>query len=105
MQPVEWVGEVIRFKRNRIVRDALDFATAQGDVPGVSTPYQAFNMNVISDGVREGKYTVEEYEQFCQLIGYSVSGFGDLSMVRPETVQQADDEADALIVRTRMGRE
>jgi hypothetical protein len=36
-------------------------------------------------------------EQFAQLIGYSVSGFGDLSCARKKTVQKADAKAAALL--------
>ena len=39
---------------------------------------------------------IADREQFWQLLGYSVSGYGDLSFVRPETVEWADDEAAKL---------
>jgi len=35
------------------------------------------------------KFNDEEREQFAQLIGYSVSGFGDLSYVSDETFETA----------------
>ncbi len=76
MQPIalDRAG-VARFKQNKIVRDLLDFATARG-----------FGLNEIA--VRD--YHVEDQEQLAQLIGYSVSGFGDLSYARRGTVQTAD---------------
>ncbi len=76
MQPIAIDNEgVVRFKRNAIVRDLLDFASTRG-----------FDMNAIA--VRD--YTVSDREQFAQLIGYSVSGFGELSYVRDETYDEAD---------------
>jgi hypothetical protein len=35
-------------------------------------------------------FSVEDREQFAQLIGYSLSGFGDLSYVRSDTYAAAD---------------
>jgi hypothetical protein len=40
---------------------------------------------------------VEDAEQFWQLLGYTVSGYGDLSFIRPEVVAKADGAADALL--------
>ena len=37
------------------------------------------------------------WEQFAQLIGYSVSGFGDLSYASRERIRQADAKAEALV--------
>jgi hypothetical protein len=95
MQPIEFDDYgVIRFKRNRIVDDLLSFATVKGGgSPGYETPYTKLDLNEISRGVQNGRYSVEEYEQLCQLIGYSVSGFGDLSLVRKRTVSTADRRA------------
>ena len=39
----------------------------------------------------------EEREQFFQLLGYGVSGFGDLPFVRRETVRAADARAAELL--------
>lgn len=80
LQPLEWVDDVIRFRENRIVRFLLD----QGP----------FDMNKIAllDGI-----TREEREQFAQLIGYSVSGFGDLSYVSDETYNAADMACDRMV--------
>lgn len=60
----------IRFCANRIVRDLLDKATAA----------KVMDMNSIAvDAQVHGKYTKEERQQFAQLIGYSVSGYAELT--------------------------
>lgn len=41
----------------------------------------------------------EDREQFAQLIGYSVSGFGDLSYAQPKTVGAADEQAEKLTAK------
>lgn len=63
---------VVRFKSNGIVRYLLD--------------HGGFDMNAIA----RLPFDLRDREQFAQLIGYSVSGFGDLSYVRPDTVAAAD---------------
>lgn len=42
-------------------------------------------------------YTVQDREQFAQLIGYSVCGFGELHEMRDETVERADAIAEAMV--------
>lgn len=65
IQPLETDAQgVLRFKANRIVRDMLDFATPRG-----------FSMNTIA----AADYSDEDRQQFTQLIGYSLSGYGSLS--------------------------
>ena len=66
---------VLRFVGNSIVRKLLDDGQ--------------FDMNHIA----EWDATNEEREQFAQLIGYSVSGFGDLSYVSDETLAAAEKMA------------
>ena len=61
----------LRFKQNAIVRYLLD-----------SGP---FDLNHLA----QKDFPQEDYEQFAQLIGYSLSGFGDLSYVRDETYEAA----------------
>lgn len=61
----------VRFKGNAIVRFLLD-----------SGP---FNLNDIA----VKGFSQEDQEQFAQLIGYSVSGFGDLSYVSDDTFETA----------------
>ena len=62
----------LRFKPNAIVRWLLD----EGP----------FDLNQIA----MKQFSVEDQEQFAQLIGYSLSGFGELSYVRDETYGTAE---------------
>lgn len=69
----------IRFVPNKIVEDLLDFATPLG-----------FDMNHIAkQAIGYGKYTPEEQMQFAQLIGYSLSGYGELSYVTDDSYDDA----------------
>lgn len=75
IQPlVEDSKGVVRFKKNQIVSDLLDFAQERG-----------FGLHEIA----RGKYEREDREQFAQLIGYSHSGAGDLGYVSDEVWQAA----------------
>jgi len=65
---------VMRFKENAIVRYLLDKGP--------------FDMNHLA--LQE--FSAEDAEQFAQLIGYSLSGFGDLSYVSNETYTKAEKE-------------
>ena len=56
----------LRFQQNKIVRDLLEFATSRG-----------FGLNEIA----EREYSDEDRQQFAQLIGYSLSGYGELGYV------------------------
>ena len=38
-------------------------------------------------------FAIEDREQFAQLIGYSVSGIGELSYMRPKTMRRIDKAA------------
>ena len=80
---------VMRFKANRIVRDMLDFAQPRG-----------LGLNQIA--LRD--YSADDRQQFAQLIGYSLSGYGALqSYVSDEAYYTAAhmaaglDERDARI--------
>lgn len=75
MQPLVWVDGVIRFKENKIVRTLLE-----------GGPFDMNKLAVMG-------FSADDRTQFAQLIGYSVSGIGDLSYVDPELVSQADIEA------------
>ena len=80
MQPIVWDGDgVIRFKANSIVRYILD------------------NGSIDLNRIATMNFDREDREQFAQLIGYSVSGFGDLSYVRRTTLAKADEIADTLV--------
>jgi hypothetical protein len=63
---------VLRFKGNAIVRYLLDAGP--------------FDMNHIA----MKQFSDEDQEQFAQLIGYSLSGFGELSYVSDETYAAAE---------------
>jgi hypothetical protein len=79
VQPLEWVGNVIRFKPNKIVQYLLD----NGGIDLNQIALQGF-----SD---------EDQEHFAQLIGYSFSGWGGLSYVTDETWEKAAVMNDELI--------
>lgn len=74
MQPVIRDGDgELRFRENAIVRRLLD----EGP----------FNMNVIG----RWKVSDRDREQFAQLIGYSLSGYGELDYVSDESWDRADE--------------
>ena len=65
---------VVRFKENKIVRYLLDYATEKG-----------VGLNEI--GMMA--FPINDQEQLAQLIGYSLSGFSELSYVQKETYKAA----------------
>lgn len=80
VQPVEWDEHgVIRFKENAIVRYLLD----NGGIDLCMISCLGFSK--------------EDQEQFAQLIGYSVSGAGDLEYVSKRCLRIADNRAEELI--------
>lgn len=80
IQPlVETDSGVLRFKENRIVSYLLDVARQHG-----------VDMNELA--VMD--FSDEDREQFAQLIGYSASGFCELSYVSVETMNAVDLMAD-----------
>lgn len=79
MQPLEIDPQkVVRFKRNRIVEYLLK--------------HGGIDLNRLA---RLG-FSDEDHMQFAQLIGYSVSGFGDLPYADRRTVRAADRHARKL---------
>lgn len=79
LQPIELdVEGVVRFKANAIVRLLLD-----------DGKYDMNRLAVLP-------FSQADREQFAQLIGYSVDGFGELSYASTETVIAADDVAAEL---------
>lgn len=83
MQPIEWDGKgVIRFQDNKII----------------SMLYEAgvFDLNAIAVQCIEKKIPRADQMQFWQMLGYSVSGFGDLSFATKEMVAAADEIAAQL---------
>lgn len=66
---------MVRFKKNAIVSYLLDICTAKGIADMNTLATMPFDKN--------------DREQFAQLIGYSLSGFGELSYVRNKTYAAA----------------
>lgn len=82
-QPIGLADDgVIRFKGNSIIEDLFDSG--------------ALDLNEISRRVHRGDFPEEDYVQLTQLLGYSVSGWGDLSTSPPEMVAAADREAERI---------
>jgi hypothetical protein len=81
MQQVRWDGKgVIRFRKNAIVDHLLE-----------SHPTMDLNALACME------FSQEDRIQFAQLIGYSVSGFGDLSYSSIRVTHEADLKADELV--------
>ena len=79
MQPlVRDKNGVIRFQKNAII-DWL-FETGRLDLNQLATM----------------KFSKDDHMQIAQLLGYSVSGFGDLSYVDEHTLRVADNRARRL---------
>ena len=86
MQPIERDDQgIVRFKMNRIVRRLLDCARIQG-----------YSINEIVADLEDGDFTEDDHDQFMQLIGYSVSGFGDVAFNR-RLVNRADAKVKRLL--------
>lgn len=82
---------VIRFKQNIIVSKLLDFAIEHG--------YSLNNIAVDFDTEPKEKDN-EDYKQLMQLIGYSVSGYGDLNCVPFSEALYFENKASKLIEET-----
>ncbi len=86
MQPIERDRQgVVRFRKNAIVRYLLGAATEAG-----VADLNRLAMMSFSD---------EDRQQFAQLIGYSVSGYGDLFIDDRLAVAEADCAQAAFEVR------
>jgi len=72
---------VLRFKANAIVRFLLDAGP--------------FDMNQLA----LMNFEPEDREQFAQLIGYSLSGYGDLSYVSDGAYERAERAAGDVLAR------
>lgn len=72
-----------RFQQNAIVRYLIDLTTNLG----------VCDMNTL--GMKQ--YSSEDRAQFAQLIGYSVSGFGDMSYAPKKIVKKADRKVKKLL--------
>ena len=86
MQPIVNVDGVHRFKSNAIVRYLLD-----------AGPFDLNKLAIMP-------FSQEDREQFAQLIGYSVSGYGELSYVRRKLVDEADAASAALMKKGKKKR-
>lgn len=85
MQPIVKADDgVYRFKANGLVRFLLDWATPRG-----------IGLNELA----MMRFAAEDHEQLAQLIGYSVSGFGDLSYASEARVAVADRIVEKMIAR------
>lgn len=97
VQPLVWDGPVVRFKQNAIVRFLVDWCAGQNDsagYPKFSTPNGAApNLNVLS----LMGFSKDDWTQLAQLIGYSVSGAGDLSYFDRRVLAAADREVDKMV--------
>lgn len=90
MQPVQWDGSgVIRFKANAIVRYTIDWGNDHG-----------CGLNELACMT----FSNEDWTQLAQLIGYSVSGAGDLSYFNRRTLRQADADAERLVAAKKSKR-
>jgi len=72
----------IRFQENKVVRFLLDNG--------------GHDLNKLWIMLHSKNFSLDDMEQFYQLIGYSVSGFGEISDFRDETVAKADELAKNL---------
>ena len=76
LQPIEFDRHgVARFRGNAIVRFLLDWASERG-----------MSLNDLA----LIPFSDDDRAQFAQLIGYSVSGWGDLHYVSPENYARAE---------------
>jgi len=88
MQPIGLDdGDVPRFKANAIVKWLFDT--------------DKINLNEIV--YKEG-FSPEDLAQFWQLLGYSVSGYGDLSFIPQEITDEADRIAAELVAAKKRPR-
>ena len=78
-QPIQPLEEdehgTMRFKKNKLVEYLLD--------------HGGLDMNDLAIAEAKENFTREDQEQFAQLIGYSLDGFGTLSYATDETYETA----------------
>ena len=79
MRPLVDVNGVIRFKQNAVI----GWLFKQGHL----------NLNRIP----VDELPLEDVEEFWQMLGYSVSGYSELSFIRPETVAEVDEAAEVIL--------
>lgn len=74
---------VVRFMENRMVSYLLDAARRSG-----------VDLDALASMRVAGHFTDAEAQQLSQLIGYSVSGYGELSYVNEEDLQRVDEAVE-----------
>lgn len=80
MQPVVWDGSgVLRFQKNEIIKYLLEVGKL-----------------TINDLAKIPNFKQSDWDQFYQLIGYSISGYGELNLVSDESYQEACRKRDQL---------
>jgi hypothetical protein len=89
-QPTEMVNGILRYKVNKVVRHLLDIAQRA----------HVLDLNKIWLMYAEGEFTRADMKQFYQLIGYSVSGYGDVFCDDDEEEKGVEPlQIDALVDR------
>lgn len=76
MQPIAKVDGTFRFRANKVVVYLLE--------------YGLYDMNHLVKMAHQGLFPREDMEQFYQLIGYSVKGYGELQLVSDESKDAAE---------------
>ena len=88
VQPVEWDGQgVLRFKANPIIRYLVDNA---------KLPIEGHVLNVLPRVAAEHGFTRHDWDQFYQLIGYSVANCPLRSKL---TMFDVDRKSEAYLAR------
>ena len=82
MQPIVLVDGIARFRANKIVNFLLGFAQGKG-----------IGLNELALML----FDADDWTQFAQLIGYRVSGAGDLSYFDRDVLAEADIAVDELL--------
>jgi hypothetical protein len=85
--------DILRFKKNAIVRELLDRDPGIHNVIGPA----GSGLNRISYDVVLGRHTAEDYSQLMQLIGYSIGGYGELTIVPAADRAEADKRAEVFL--------
>ena len=77
---------VARFQANRVIGKLMSVAVEAG-----------YSLNGLASDRAHGVFTDAECAQLMQLVGYSVSGFGDLSYVNYDDLVRADAAVEELL--------
>ena len=83
MQPIAPDSHgVARFRENDVIRWLVD-------VKGV-------NLNEVSRVAQTEEFDRYDVAQFWQMLGYSVSGYGDISFIPKSVVEKADSKVEEM---------